>query len=159
MLALRHLLSLAILPGTVLILVPRWLLVAYEHSDVPLLLLVSGALVFLIGFALFAWCVSLFVRVGKGTLAPWDPTQHLVAIGPYRYVRNPMIVGVATMLAGEAPFFGSVPIAVWLAIFAAINHAYFILVEERGLARRFGESYDAYKRAVPRWIPRRPRAP
>ena len=50
------------------------------------------------GFCLFAWCVALFSRVGRGTLAPWDPTQRLVAVGPYRYMRNPMITGVLAMM-------------------------------------------------------------
>jgi protein-S-isoprenylcysteine O-methyltransferase Ste14 len=112
--------------------------------------------VFLAGFALFAWCVALFARVGRGTLAPWDPTRALVAVGPYRYVRNPMITGVATMLAGEALFWRSGAVAVWAAAFVVINHLYFILSEEPGLERRFGEPYREYRRTVPRWIPRLP---
>ena len=155
MFILRHLLSIAILPTTVLVIVPRWVLSATEATDPPWVMTVAGALVILVGFALFGWCVWLFARVGKGTLAPWDPTQRLVAIGPYRYVRNPMILGVATMLAGEALLFGSVALLAWLAIFVLINHTYFVSMEEPGLARRFGEQYDAYKAAVPRWIPRR----
>ena len=66
-----------------------------------------------------------------------------------------MISGVAAMLAGEALIFGSAAIAAWLVIFVIINHIYFVVSEERGLARRFGHSYDAYRAAVPRWIPRR----
>ena len=54
------------------------------------------------GFALPVWTVKLFVTVGQGTLAPWDPTSKLVVRGPYSHVRNPMITGVACILAGEA---------------------------------------------------------
>lgn len=45
-------------------------------------------------------------------------------------------------------------VAIWLALFVVINHLYFIIVEEPGLARRFGADYEAYRRHVPRWIPR-----
>jgi protein-S-isoprenylcysteine O-methyltransferase Ste14 len=115
----------------------------------------SGVGLLLAGVALFAWCLGLFARVGRGTLAPWDPTQRLVAVGPYRYVRNPMISGVVAMLFGEALIFGSWVIAAWAGAFLLINHTYFLLAEEPGLERRFGESYRIFKANVPRWIPRR----
>jgi len=162
MIVLRHLLSILLLPFVVVVLVPRWLVesssVADSHwpdgSTLETGGRVLGLLVFGPGLALFAWCVLLFARVGRGTLAPWDPTQRLVAVGPYRHVRNPMITGVAAMLAGEALLHGSRLIAAWLGIFALLNHTYFIVVEEPGLARRFGASYQEYKAAVPRWLPR-----
>ena len=115
---------------------------------------VAGALVFGLGLALFTWCVALFARVGRGTLAPWDPTKQLVVVGPYRHVRNPMITGVATMLAGEALFFHSARIGYWLLLFLAINQVYFLLLEEPGLLARFGDDYARYRAAVPRWVPR-----
>jgi protein-S-isoprenylcysteine O-methyltransferase Ste14 len=115
---------------------------------------IAAIVVFLGGFGLFAWCISLFARVGQGTLAPWDPTSRLVAVGPYRYVRNPMISGVVTMLIGEALLHGSRVIAIWAATFIVINQVYFVLLEEPGLERRFGAAYLEYKSAVPRWIPR-----
>ena len=157
----RHLLSIALLPVVVVVLVPRWLLLGDAGSvalaSAPLLSAtrIAGALLFAAGFALFAWCVTLFARVGRGTLAPWDPTRRLVVVGPYRHVRNPMITAVCTMLAGEALFFHSARIGEWLLLFVAINHAYFLLLEEPGLDARFGEEYARYRAAVPRWIPRR----
>jgi protein-S-isoprenylcysteine O-methyltransferase Ste14 len=163
MMILRHLLSVLLLPFVVVVVVPRWLM---SRLDSPLFhggaamatsMHIAGAILFAAGFALFAWCVSLFARVGKGTLAPWDPTQRLVAEGPYRYVRNPMISGVVAMLAGEALFHNSLRVAEWFVTFLIINQTYFILLEEPGLERRFGEDYKRYKAAVPRWIPRRPR--
>ena len=99
----------------------------------------------------------LFARVGQGTLAPWDATRRLVAVGPYRYVRNPMITSVVMMLAGEALFFGSTVLAGWFVLFFLCNHVYFILLEEPSLELRFGASYAEYKKQVPRWLPRRPR--
>jgi protein-S-isoprenylcysteine O-methyltransferase Ste14 len=74
--------------------------------------------------------------------------------GPYRFVRNPMIGGVLLVLLGEAALFGSPAILIWLAAVIAVNTVYIPLVEEPGLRRRFGEEYDSYCRAVPRWLPR-----
>ncbi|HEU0299287.1 MAG TPA: isoprenylcysteine carboxylmethyltransferase family protein [Longimicrobium sp.] len=157
---LRHLLAVLLLPFTVVVVIPRWLLSDFEHGAwgagavADGLSRVAGVVVFATGFALFAWCVSLFARVGRGTLAPWDPTQRLVAVGPYRHVRNPMISGVLLMLAGEALFWRSGALALWAGAFLLINHAYFLLSEEPGMERRFGESYREYRSHVPRWIPR-----
>jgi protein-S-isoprenylcysteine O-methyltransferase Ste14 len=154
---LRHLLAILLLPFVAIVAVPYWLLTAFAGSDTRWtgLWLLGGAL-FACGFFLFAWCVRLFAFVGRGTLAPWDPTRTLVAVGPYRYVRNPMISGVAAMLAGEALLFGSWVVALWALLFVLVNHAYFLAAEEPGLERRFGESYRVYKASVPRWIPRVP---
>jgi protein-S-isoprenylcysteine O-methyltransferase Ste14 len=160
--ALRHLLSILILPFTMTVVVPTWILARESTTDTrwPAGSALSwvgglaGVLALGFGLALFVWCVSLFARVGQGTLAPWDPTRRLVAVGPYRYVRNPMITSVATILLGEALITGSRMLATWCGIFLVINHVHFLLVEEPGLEHRFGDDYCAYKAAVPRWIPR-----
>lgn len=162
MLALaRHLLSILLLPFMVTVVVPRWLLGTDAGamrwggtSAADWLSLAAGAQVFAGGFALFAWCVLLFARVGQGTLAPWDPTQRLVAVRPYRHVRNPMISGVLLMLVGEALLWRSGALALWAGAFLLINHVYFLLSEEPGMEKRFGDSYRVYRSHVPRWIPR-----
>ena len=111
-----------------------------------------------LGLALIARTVALFVRVGRGTLAPWDPTSKLVVRGPYRYVRNPMITGVLAVLLGEAALFGSLALLAWSAVVFAVNAVYFVHVEEPGLRRRFGAEYEVYAASVPRWIPGLPGA-
>jgi protein-S-isoprenylcysteine O-methyltransferase Ste14 len=164
---LRHVLSILLLPFMAVAGVPMWLLISFADVDhhwiggslIALLPRSAGVAVFLAGFALFCWCFGLFDRIGKGTLAPWDPTRDLVAVGPYRYVRNPMISGVALMLSGEALFRGSWVLGIWVCLFLCVNHVYFVLSEEPGLEKRFGESYRVYKEHVPRWMPRlRPRS-
>jgi len=157
----RHLLAILLLPFLAVVALPYWLLSSWAPVDtrwdsVPLEWFprAVGVALFAGGLALFGWCVSLFARVGQGTLAPWDPTRKLVAVGPYRYVRNPMITGVATMLLGETIIWGSWVIGLWFLVFVLVNHVYFVLSEEPGLERRFGQSYVAYKANVPRWIPR-----
>ena len=98
--------------------------------------------------------MALFARVGRGTLAPWDPTSTLVVEGPYRHVRNPMISGVLFLLLAEAALLGSVPLLVWFGAVAGVNAVYMPLVEEPGLVRRYGVEYERYRAAVPRWLPR-----
>ncbi len=159
---LRHTLSILLLPFMVVVVMPAWLLHSFAAGDTRWAGSawlswggwILGVSLVLAGLGLFAWCVSLFARVGQGTLAPWDPTQKLVAVGPYRHVRNPMISGVALMLTGQAVFWGSWIVGLWAGTFVLINHTYFLLSEEPGLERRFGESYRTYKAHVPRWIPR-----
>ena len=158
---LRHLFSVLLLPFVMVVVVPRWLTTTnvtdsrwMNGRPDELLGRLAGTALFFAGFVLFAWCVWLFATAGKGTLAPWDPTKRLVAVGPYRHLRNPMISGVGAMLAGEALFHGSYVLAGWFACFMTFNHMYFVMLEEPGLERRFGSDYALYKAAVPRWLPR-----
>ena len=159
---LRHTLSTLLLPFLVVVVIPTWLLTTFAANDsrwiegsvIEWLARLAGAALILFGLGLFSWCVSLFARVGRGTLAPWDPTRKLVAVGPYRFVRNPMISGVAALLIGQAVFRGSWVVGLWACAFIAINHVYFVLSEEPGLEARFGDAYRRYKANVPRWLPR-----
>lgn len=155
--------AIVVLPGNVTIVAPALILLLVEAPRVgwglggaPAVLVgLLGLALIVAGFSVWLWTVRLFSRVGKGTLADWDPTSKLVLEGPYGHVRNPMISAVVTLLAGEAVFFGSPWILAWAALFLVVNTAYFLLAEEPGLERRFGGEYRAYKRAVPRWLPRR----
>ena len=150
----RHLRAIGLLPVTVTIVVPGLILWRTGAELAPWPLATVGVVLIGIGLALVTWTVSLFARIGEGTLAPWDPTSRLVVVGPYRHVRNPMISGVLTVLLGEAALFGSLPLLVWFGAVFAVNAVYFPLVEEPGLRERFGEDYDAYRANVPRWLPR-----
>jgi len=160
---LRHLLSVLLLPATVLIVVPVW--VARRH-DVPIaapgslpgwLAAAAGLVAAALGLLLFAASLGRFAFEGRGTLAPWDPPRRLVVRGPYRRVRNPMIAGVLLMLVGLALVLRSGPHAAWAGAFALLNLLFITLVEEPRLEARFGEDYRAYRRAVPRFLPLRGR--
>jgi protein-S-isoprenylcysteine O-methyltransferase Ste14 len=158
----RMLRAIALLPGAMTVLLPAALIYVQGGPKIafglttPLaaIVVLAGAALLVVGLVLFYRTVSLFAAVGRGTLAPWDPTRRLVVLGPYRHVRNPMITGVLSVLLAEGLILGSVSILVAGAIFFAVNATYIPLVEERGLIERFGDSYLAYKRNVPRWIPR-----
>jgi protein-S-isoprenylcysteine O-methyltransferase Ste14 len=156
----RHLLSVALLPFSVAVLVPLWLARNNNISPVigttgpQMLVQVVGLLVLAVGLILFSASLRNFVTEGEGTLAPWDPPRRLVVRGPYRYVRNPMISGVVFVLFGEALTLLSRPHFIWALIFLAVNSIYIPLLEETGLRHRFGDSYVEYCRHVPRLIPR-----
>lgn len=158
----RHLFAILGLPCAVVVAMPHWILTSWaaldtRWGDITILEWLPrslGVAVFSCGLALFSWCVTLFMRVGRGTLAPWDPTKKLVIVGPYRSVRNPMISGVAMMLWGQGLFWGSILLIGWATAFVAVNHVYFVKAEEPGRERRFGEEYRIYRENVPRWIPR-----
>jgi len=107
------------------------------------------------GLILMVSTNRLFATVGQGTLAPWNPPQRLVVRGVYRHVRNPMMLGVSSILFGEALLTASLLLLCLFAFFVTIALIAMPLVEERGLVRRFGDDYVVYKRNVPRWIPRR----
>lgn len=107
-----------------------------------------------VGLTLMTQTIHNFWTRGRGTLAPWNPTQKLVVAGVYRRVRNPMISGVLFNLLGEALLFASLGIGVWFALFFTTNAIYIPLSEEPGLEKRFGEDYRRYRENVPRWIPR-----
>jgi protein-S-isoprenylcysteine O-methyltransferase Ste14 len=150
-----------ILLGTGVVLIPAVLLwvsqntrFAADLSGPRQIAFWVGLCAVVVGLILLIWTITLFARLGRGTLAPWEPTKRLVVRGPYRYARNPMITGVLFILLGEALVFQSWPIAIWIVFFFMINAIYFPLVEEKDLERRFGEEYVLYGKNVPRWIPR-----
>ena len=157
----RLLTAVLILPGTVVVLVPA--LIVVLSADTAFGARLAGPRDFqlwlglvLLGAGLCGgiWTSRLFVTLGHGTPAPWDPPQALVVHGPYRHVRNPMITSVLFMLAGEALILRSWGVAIWLLVFFAGNAIYFPLREEKSLERRFGDEYGRYKANVPRWLPR-----
>jgi len=117
-----------------------------------------GVAFFALGALVVVSCVVAFVVSGKGTPAPFDPPREFVPSGPYRFVRNPMYVGALLALSGYGLFARSPSVLGLAAAAFLLAHVFVLVVEEPSLARRFGESYAAYRRATNRWIPRMPRA-
>ena len=103
------------------------------------------------GLVILLVSVVSFYRRGRGTLAPWDPPVHLVVGDLYRFNRNPMYVGVVTILFGWALLAGSLWNCLYAALVPLLFHLRVVLVEEREMARRFGDDWEDYRRAVPRW--------
>jgi len=115
---------------------------------------VAGALIGLAGLVLLVVSIRLIIVYANTTVMPWIPSEKLVIRGPYRYVRNPMILGVVLVMISEGLLLGSNGILILALVFFLVNTVYFIYSEEPKLEERFGEDYRRYKANVHRWWPR-----
>jgi len=153
-LALRNVLFTLIVPGAGAVYAP-WLIVTRGDANPrpgawPALTPIIG------GVLLYIACQWAFATVGRGTPGPWDAPRQFVAVGPYRWVRNPIYLAALLVLVAEAWLFLSLPLLVY-AVLAGIGcHLFVVVYEEPTLQKRFGEEYDLYRRDVWRWIPHVP---
>ena len=157
--AVGSLVFFALAPGVVAGLVPWWLTGWRVRQPLPFWavtpLRAVGAVLIAAGAVVLVQAFVRFVVEGVGTPAPVAPTQKLVVGGLYRYVRNPMYLAVIAVIVGQALVLGQPVLLAYAAIvgtaMAAFTHGY----EEPALADRFGAEYEAYRRGVPAWWPRR----
>ena len=141
-------------PGAVAGLGP-WLVTGWRaDGDPPALAVVAGAMLIAAGLPVLLGAFRRFVVEGLGTPAPVAPTDRLVVGGLYRWVRNPMYLGVGALIAGQALILWSAALVAYLGLFAAAVFTFVRLYEEPTLARDYGAEYAAYRRAVPGWWPR-----
>ncbi len=160
MVALKTLIFTILVPGTLLGIVPWLLLQSSGEAMLPSLSIwLIGLIPFIVGAILYFWCAGAFTFIGKGTPAPIDAPVFLVREGPYRWVRNPMYIGVLSVLLGEVILFHSLLLLVFMLLAGTAVHLFVVFYEEPSLRRHFGESYEAYLRTVPRWLPRYPQHP
>ena len=143
-------------PGVVAGLVP-WLLTRWDAEPAPIALRVAGLVLIALGLPVLLHAFARFVTEGGGTPAPVAPTEELVVGGLYRWVRNPMYLAVGATIAGQALLLGRWILVAYLGLFAIAVLAFVKLYEEPTLQARHGAAYDAYRREVPGWWPRRPR--
>jgi protein-S-isoprenylcysteine O-methyltransferase Ste14 len=146
---------LVLAPGVVAGLIPA-LIHGYRMPDwggwmVPVaivagLLILGGIVVLLNAFVRFARA--------DGTPAPPVPTAHLVVVGPYRFVRNPMYLAVVAIILGQALLFGSWWTVLYAAIAMTVVALFVRFYEEPTLERTYGDEYRAYTANVRAWIPR-----
>jgi protein-S-isoprenylcysteine O-methyltransferase Ste14 len=151
-----------LVPGAVWYWIPRNLLELWPAEPLPVswsTTHISALVLVAVGATIYLTCLSEFLLRGRGIPAPLDHPTELVVTGLYRYVRNPMYVGVLLVLLGEAVLLRSWG-CVWYALgWFAFVHVNVIWYEERYLTRRFGDSYRRYQSAVHRWIPGSPYRP
>ncbi len=149
-----------LIPGSVTVFLPYYILdrsVPEIGAWGPLQLIAAAILV--VGAGIYFRCLWDFVIVGRGLPSPVDHPKKLVVCGLYRYVRNPMYVGVLLVLIGEVLLLRSI-VLIWYALAVlALVHVYILVYEERYLQYRFGQSYTEYRKEVRRWIPGRPYQP
>jgi protein-S-isoprenylcysteine O-methyltransferase Ste14 len=132
--------------------VPRWVAGndAFENAR-P-----AGWIIIALGVVIAFGCALEFAWQGIGTPAPFDPPRRLVISGLYRWVRNPMYVGLGVILLGEAITFPRLTITmlVMIATLWLATTIFIITFEEPTLRSKFGDDYAAYYSNVRRWIPR-----
>ena len=154
MTALKTILFLLLVPGLLLVALPVWLMKTdpalfsfgiFRWLAVPF---------WAVGALMVLWCHWVFTLRGRGTPSPTDPPKELVVVGLYRYVRNPIYVGVIILLFGHVFWHPSSAILSMLPIVALSAYLFVTLYEEPHLRKTFSAAYENYCSSVPRWIPR-----
>ncbi len=139
-------------PGPVIGLVP-WSLSHWQFRWVNAPLQMLGAFLVLLGAVPLTDSIVRFVREGRGTPAPYAETEELVVKGFYRYVRNPMYVGVIAMIFGQGLWLWNSSVLIYACIAALFFHLFVMLHEEPRLRNKYGAAYIAYQEQVHRWLP------
>lgn len=146
MTALKTLIFTVFVPGAVAVLLPyglasspgaRGSLALGSFRYFGLVLIVAGAMIYL-------WCAWDFTFAGKGTPAPIDPPKELVVKGLYKHVRNPMYIGVLSLVLGQAIWFEAVRVFAYAGLVFLLVNAFVFFYEEPALKRKFGEPYRRY---------------
>jgi protein-S-isoprenylcysteine O-methyltransferase Ste14 len=135
-------LSVRVFDGRINFLLPTW------APTAGIILMAAGGILSVV-------CVSMFLWIGNGTPAPFDPPKNFVVTGPYKYVRNPMYLGAFLMLPGFALYHRSVSMLLFWLLAIAISHFFVVFFEEKSLEKRYGAAYLEYKGKVNRWMPMR----
>jgi protein-S-isoprenylcysteine O-methyltransferase Ste14 len=151
--ALGSTLFLILVPGVVGGLIP-WALTDWHAEPGPPPIRALGLVLIALGVGFLLHAFARFVIEGLGTPAPVAPTERLVVGGVYRHVRNPMYLAVGASIVGQALLLGQPGLLAYAAAFGAVVFCFVRVYEEPTLARRFGQSYEAYRRGVPGWFPR-----
>jgi protein-S-isoprenylcysteine O-methyltransferase Ste14 len=95
-----------------------------------------------------------FVVEGRGTPSPALQTERLVVGGDYRFVRNPMYLGVIGAILGQAMIFGSFALLLYALAVWATMATFVRWYEEPLLQNRYGDEYERYRQGVRAWVPR-----
>jgi len=148
---IRTAVFLILLPGAIAGWIPWY--VHTPHPDAPLIHQLGLPLV-AVGWGVLLWCARDFARRGRGTPAPYDPPRALVTNGLYRFVRNPMYVGVLVAILGLALWWWSSSVLIYAVVVAIAFHLRVLIYEEPRLTRSFASDFAEYRARVPRWLPR-----
>ncbi|MBI2361052.1 MAG: isoprenylcysteine carboxylmethyltransferase family protein [Deltaproteobacteria bacterium] len=152
MLFFKNLVFTVVVPGTVAIYVP--LLIVRDRPAGSGVSLVVAVGLFSLGAAIYFWCVWDFAAFGRGTPAPIDAPKKLVVRGLYRFTRNPIYVGMLTILLGWTVLFNALGLLIYALCVGLGFHLFVVFYEEPHLQKLFGNSYEEYRARVGRWLPR-----
>ncbi len=112
---------------------------------------------FIIGIPWMLSAVFWQLIHGKGTPVPIVPTKHFLQNGPYKYVRNPMIMGFFLYILGWALLSNRLPAFCAAGLIISLLLMEIKFIEEPELEKRFGNAYLEYKKEMPFMFPKCPR--
>jgi protein-S-isoprenylcysteine O-methyltransferase Ste14 len=131
-----------VVAGLVPWLITSWQMLAPMSPFAAIVAAVGGVLLVL-AIAVLVSAFARFVVEGRGTPAPIAPPDRLVVGGDYRFVRNPMYLGLITAILGQAMIFGSVGLLLYAVIVWAMTAAFVHWYEEPVLLERYGRRLPA----------------
>ena len=134
-----------------------WLALQFEASFPRIALgafRYAGIVLIAVGAPLAIYCTAVLIIPGKSRPAPYVAGGTFTIAGPYRYVRNPFMLGVILTLWGEALLMSNIVMIAYAALFTWCIHFWVVFFEEPALIERLGDEYREYKKAVPRWFPK-----
>jgi len=112
---------------------------------------IAGAIILVAALALIFSALATFKKTGQDP-KPWKPTPELIIEGPYRWTRNPMYVGLSSILVGLGLALNNL----WFSLLAAAAlvavHFMAVLPEEKYLNEKFGRDYEDYRKKVRRYL-------
>ena len=140
-------------PGILIVYLPAWI-TRWQVPPESRPLRALAFLLFAAGLLPLGESVARFFWAGRGTASPSHPTETLVVSGFYRYVRNPMYIGVLALIAGQCALFRNSTLCIYLGIVAVGFELFVLFYEEPTLRKKYGGQYEEYCRRVRRWLPR-----
>lgn len=130
---------------------------SYSPFAVPARTRVPGLILVVLGSILVLTCGGILSTRWDAEPLPirgrFFP-REFVAFGPFRYVRNPMSLGAVMLMLGFGLYERSISVILAGLLLFGFLHLIVVCVEEPGLEKRFGASYQRYKQSVNRWLPR-----
>jgi len=126
------------------------------HEILPYtsIILIGSILLLSCGLSLSLWTRWIQFKIGQGTPAPQMPTQKLIIKGPYKYSRNPMILGDVIWLICLGAILNSLSFVIISTFWFVLHLFYYKFIEEKELIARFGQEYEEYKKRVGFLIPK-----
>ena len=113
-------------------------------SLLGLILILSGISLVLVSFR--------FMRKMKTTFIPDGTPEVLISSGPFKFSRNPIYLGMLTILVGAAFLMSSLSALIIAVLFGILINFTWIAHEEKKLHELFSEDWENYSSKVRRWI-------
>lgn len=103
-----------------------------------------------LGALLAVVCTIIMYNTKKASPSPFSKPLRVVNIGPFKYVRHPMVWSINFVLLGQILVYGSPLLIVWFLIWLRFAHLYIERYEEPYLISVFGQDYEQ----TARWLPK-----